>query len=78
MGSLLQAWRIWRLVEGVKDMKLDQKGLVKLLLVVAAASFGAGAAQYVAVDAVSWTDLLSVALASATAYLAKSPIVTPE
>lgn len=75
MGSLLQAWRIWRLVEEVKDMKLDQKGLVKLLLVVAAASLGAGASQYVASDAVSWTDILSIGVTAALSYLAKSPLV---
>lgn len=70
--NLIQMWRLWRMSKEVSEM--DKKGLVKLFLVVAAASVGAASAQYVAVDSVSWTDLVSVAVTAAVAFLSKSPI----
>lgn len=70
--NILKAWRLYRLYEEVKDM--NSKVLVRLALVVVAAVCGAAGSQLGVGDAVSVSDLFSVAVAAAMSYLAKSPL----
>ena len=71
--GILQAWRLYRLYEEVKNMNLDSKALLKLLVCAVLAAGTVAGGQYVGGDPVSVSAALSAAVAAVVAYLQKQP-----
>jgi len=69
--NIVKVWRAWRAYEEVKSM--NKKGLIQLGLAVVAALAVSAGAQLGTGDAVSWTDLGTVALTTVFAYLKSAP-----
>ena len=71
--NLLELWRTWRLYEEVKNMNLDSKALIKLLVCALLAAGSVAGSQYLAGDPVNAAASVSAAVAAVVAYLQKQP-----